>query len=325
MGYQQAPIASNPANGVNNIPLTGGAGAQAGQGVSSGMAGANGGGDGAVQPEELLDVLRKIQNAPMSQAQQFQGEVEGLLNRSQNPQIQQQLQRLLHAMVMTSDPRQQTVDPASGKKDPTAADIARKLYEEIKQMTSQQKPPQQQAQQQTASAIRVSLVRVAQQKPKKKTRGNPFRVLMGKVGKLLDHGLEKSTIVREIKKRINFDEDTIARAVDIVKDYNKSKRRNDRAEEAADGGKSEKKSSTVFNAARWAATQRDGKDGSESGVYDVKPDFAKRSTAELIARKSWLEDLRDMGKNAASQSGVASELKSINAALKARGFDESEL
>ena len=61
-------------------------------------------------------------------------------------------------------------------------------------------------------------------KKKKKTRGNPFRVLMGKVGKLLDHGIEKNDIVRYLAKLKFWNKETIERAVDIVRDYNKKKK-----------------------------------------------------------------------------------------------------
>ena len=41
---------------------------------------------------------------------------------------------------------------------------------------------------------------------------------MGKVGKLLDHGVEKNDIVRYIAKLKYWNKETIERAVDIVKD-----------------------------------------------------------------------------------------------------------
>lgn len=330
-GYQQVGVASNPANGINNIPLDGGA-----------EAGDNG---GAVNPDELLALLKKIQGAPSEQAGQYQSGVEDFLDRSQNPEIQKRLKQILYALTMTSNPRQTTVDPATGNDDPDAAQIAQKLIREINQMTQTQQKPQkpedapdgqQNTGQSGVTADSRALIRWAQRAPKKKTRGNPFRVLMGKVGKLLDHGLEKSTIVREIKKRINFGEDTIARAVDIVKDYNKSKRQKNRAEDSASkktdtheekspAATRDQKSSVVFNAARWAAKSVPTPADDPGGVYAAKPQFEKRSTAELIARKSWLEDLRDMGKSAADQGDCASELKTIRAALSSRGFSDSEL
>lgn len=338
----QAPaLASNPANNINNIPLSG---TQLEQGDT-------------LTSEEIQKVLTSIMQSSSSNVANLRFDVEKMLSRSQNPNVQERLRQILHALTMNSDPKMRTVDPSTGKEDPTPADIAKKLSQEITQMNKDEKtnkddsgknaaqnnggnsfsaPAMPQAMPaQTVAKSNVFNLREAQAK-KKKTRGNPFRVLMGKVGKLLDHGLEKSTIVREIKKRINFDEDTIARAVDIVRDYNKSKRRDYRAkgnmddkkeDKKKDGTKdksSEKKSNAVYNGLRVSQAQGareiDGND-----IYTAKPDFEKRSTAELMARATWLLDLQGMGKDADSQVGASGELKSIRAALKLRGFDEKEL
>jgi hypothetical protein len=158
-----------------------------------------------------------------------------------------------------------------------------------------------------------------EQRNKKKTRGNPFRVLMGKIGKLLDHGLDKRTIVKYISKENTWDDDTVEKAVKVVMDYNTKKKEKE--------VKREKTSSESFNLTRFAARDIDG------SILDAKPDYEKRSTAELMARATWLNDLAKYnqktpqgdGRKAASKEGVAAELKAIKSALKSRGFELNEL
>lgn len=158
-----------------------------------------------------------------------------------------------------------------------------------------------------------------EQSKKKKTRGNPFRVLMGKIGKLLDHGLDKRTIVKYISKENTWDDDTIEKAVKVVMEYNTKKKEKEVNKEAS--------SSEAFNLTRFAARDIDG------SILDAKPDFEKRSTSELMARATWLNDLLEYnqktpqgdGRKAASKEGVAAELKAIKSALKSRGFELNEL
>ena len=161
-------------------------------------------------------------------------------------------------------------------------------------------------------------LREAQVKKKKKTRGNPFRVLMGKVGKLLDHGLEKKDIVRYLAKQKFWTNETIERAVDIVRDYNKKKKQDSDDDKDV---KEEKKASAINN------IKTAGLD------YSEEPDFEKRSTSELLFRAYYLEELMDYdkntpqgsGKDAASKEGASAELKKIKTELKKRGESLEDL
>jgi hypothetical protein len=173
---------------------------------------------------------------------------------------------------------------------------------------------------------------------------------MGKVGKLLDHGLEKREITRYLLKQKMWGEETIERAIDIVRDYNKKKRRDD-----PDGDKAEKSKKKAFvmpeklseRVAERLASMTDEEfdkliqtrisqksdSNKEEGVYEVKADFTKRSTSELMARATWLMSLKEYGKDtpqgdgkkAADTKGVTTELKAIRKALEDRGFDADEL
>jgi hypothetical protein len=204
-------------------------------------------------------------------------------------------------------------------------------------------------------------------KKKKKTKGNPFKVLMGQVGKLLDHGVSKSAIVRHLSKSSSFDEDTIDRAVDIVKEYNRKKQRQDDVAELdgaspdteADAGEEtqtlvkpdsaksegafenpvsednglfgEDERDAGFNYERWVESQR--ATGTARDLYEAKPQWEKRSTAELFARLQWLNSLEKYGKTtpqgdgraAADKAGASSQMGSITAELKARGFNQEEI
>jgi hypothetical protein len=142
---------------------------------------------------------------------------------------------------------------------------------------------------------------------------------MGKVGKLLDHGVDKNDIVRYISKLKYWNKETIERAVDIVKEYNK------KLEQGKDKDDETKKKANTVNlseSVKIAALN-----------YDSKPNFEKRSTPELIMRACFLMDLQDYSKttkqgdfkDAADKKGVSEELKQIRTALTNRGFDKEEL
>ena len=180
------------------------------------------------------------------------------------------------------------------------------------------------------------------QQRKKKTRGNPFRVLMGKVGKLLDHGVEKNDIVRTIAKLKFWEKPMIEKAVEIVQDYNRKQRsKKDDNEKTALNEKTvnleelqeqnEQVKKTVDQLKDLASK---GKKTKTAAIdYDRKPDFKKRSTGELVARVCYLLDLQDYSKNTKqgdfkdpeSKKGVTEELKQIKSALVDRGFDKEEL
>jgi hypothetical protein len=278
LSQSEPPLASNPANGINNIPL-------------------NGNEVEGVTKDELRQLLKKLQSNSLNYTE-LSNEVVIIADRVQDSNLRQDLYKLSKALLMSNDGRTRTKDPITKKLDPSYTDIANKIestyLQEAKNVYNNSK--------------------VAQVKKKKKTRGNPFRVLMGKVGKLLDHGVEKNDIVRYISKLKYWNKETIERAIDIVRDYNK-KLEQDKPAKEKEAGVSE-------NSIKTAAID-----------YDKKPDFLKRSTPELIMRACFLMDLQDYSKttkqgdfkDAADKKGVSEELKQIKAALKDRGFDNEEL
>jgi hypothetical protein len=117
-----------------------------------------------------------------------------------------------------------------------------------------------------------------------------------------------------------WNEETISKAVDVVSDYSKKTRSKEKKFK-------EKNSSVNESSLRISAID------ATTSIYEVDPDFTKRSTAELMARASWLNDLNNYNektpqgdmRKAANKDGVNAELKKIREALKARGFELNEL
>jgi hypothetical protein len=131
---------------------------------------------------------------------------------------------------------------------------------------------------------------------------------MGKVGKLLDHGLEKREIIRYLLKEKIWNEQTISNAVGIVKEYNKKKQRKTRKKEAQ----------TLPNTAQdWPR---------------LDLDFDKKSNPELIMVLTWLNSLDHMdnknnafGKEVADRSDVKTKIRKIKKVLLDRGMDQKYL
>lgn len=300
------PLASNPATaeklGLNNQLLNG----SDESGESNGLS-----------PEELSGFLSKIINGYKGEG--MISELEQIVAKATNDEIIDSLTKIGNAEKFYQTNKTPVTDPSTGKQDPKAPEIATKLLEKIKPLIK---------------AKRMYNHRIAQTvvKNKKKTRGNPFRVLMGKVGKLLDHGIEKTDIVRYLAKLKYWNGETIERAVDIVRDYNKKKKSKDNntkstskkevIEDVIEDTKNHKASSTNRNT-KVAALD-----------YDKAPDFTKKSTADLIMRVCYLLDVaednkstiqvKDMDKNVDKKS-AKSQLKDIRIALEKRGFDKDDL
>ena len=313
------PLASNPANGINNIPL-------------------NGENIEGVTKDQMRQLMVKIK-ASNSNFGELSNEVTLIADEVQDKNLRHQLYKLSKALLMSNNNQTRTKDPITQELDPSYSDIANKIEEtylvEDKNVYNNSK--------------------TAQVKKKKKTRGNPFRVLMGKVGKLLDHGVNKNDIVRYISKLKYWNKETIERAVDIVKEYNKKL---DQGKDKDEKPEKSEKTADVVDLKKLLdkkeEVDKETKDVEEtveqindteekinknasvkiaSLNYDAKPNFEKRSTPELIMRACFLMDLQDYSKttkqgdfkDAADKKGVAEELKQIRTALTNRGFDKEEL
>lgn len=301
----EMPEASSP-GGPNNIPLSG----NEETGVSKKDA------------KKLLDEV-KSSNDP----QKLTEKITSVADNVQNKDLQKKLYHLSDTTQMASDPKKRTKDPQTGEYDPNHVEYADKIEREF-----------------LAEVKAVYNFRQSQkvQQKKKKTRGNPFRVLMGKVGKLLDHGVEKNDIVRTIAKLKYWEKPMIEKAVEIVQDYNRKQRTkkedNEKTalnEETVNLEELREKNEQVKKTVdQLKDLTSEGKNTKTAAIdYDRKPDFMKRSTGELIARACYLLDLQDYSKNTKqgdfkdpeSKKGVTEELKQIKSALVDRGFDKEEL
>jgi hypothetical protein len=299
------PPGSNPSTsdavGATNMPLNGQQQGQQEQGLTL---------------KKFNSLMDKIINESMSIG--LSAEIENAISESTRPEVREKLIKILNSSNLNGDKRKLTRNPDNlNQRDPTPIELAKKYKEEVNKLVK-------------GNAVYNN--RTAQQaiKPKKKTRGNPFRVLMGKVGKLLDHGVEKNDIVRFLAKLKYWNNETVERAVDIVRDYNKKKNRDTKKEKSIKEQKNVKdkieneleKHAETKNIIRTAGLD-----------YDAEPDYSKSSTAELIMRTMYLSDLLVVDKNTkqgdfkdpVSKKGVAQKLSAIKKALTDRGFDKEEL
>jgi hypothetical protein len=281
-------IASNPANGINNIPLSNGD-------------------NTTVQKSQLLSLLENTYRAKPDELHELKSVYEDFILKVQNEMIQKKLGIIMRAIDMSNDPRRQTIDPSTGQKDPTAQELALKLYKGLKKQDDYKndKSEENLMENKVEAAPKFNLKMAQAPKKKKKTRGNPFRVLMGKIGKLLDHGIKKSDIVRYLAKQKYWNAETIEKAVDVVKEYNTKKER-------------KTKSSNDLNV----------RTASED-IYSVENDYNKMSTIDLIQRSIFLMSVVDSDKKTIGVEGkepvdkhiAKKELTKIKEALKARDYD----
>jgi len=295
-------LASNPAMGINNLDLraVGADGMQANQQSSDG-----------VSVKEMINILDKFADSSIQNINDVKTDLEEIFPKITREEYRKMISQLMNSIDYANDPKKRTKNPSTGKYDPTPQELAQRMKHKLNHI----KDVNSQKSEKVGSTIMAFNSRQAQVKKKKKTRGNPFRVLMGKVGKLLDHGLEKKDIVRYLSKQKYWNNETIERAVDIVRDYNKKIKRDSKDEEPT------KKSSKESN------IKTAGYD------YDTKPDFEKRSTPELISRAYFLDDLLAYNKTtpqgdfkeAASKEGAKEELAKIKTELKNRGMDLTNL
>jgi len=258
--------------------------------------------------EEMIDILKQCQSFPDHHKKRH---LENLASRVSSPAISM---RMIEIIQSTDTPNSlsnglqiknpQFDDPNIKSKENfnvNTNDLIRSLIDELRSG-------------QRMSETGFNLQKFSQKKTddKKKSRGNPFRVLMGKVGKLLDHGLERRDIVRYLLKEKIWNEDTIEKSIKIVKDYNKKKH------VKKDKSKSTKEAQTLLtNAPEWP------KIGSV--------DYSKRSTPELITSILWLSSITKVNpiradvKEIEDRSGVKTMIRNIRSELINRGMSEVAL
>lgn len=247
---------------------------------------------GGITIDELIQILEHCLHG--GNAESIVPHLESARSRVQHPEYSKRLGNIIGAFqVPDRNMLMVAKDPDSGKPYPNSKQLIQELLNDLKRHKKM-------------SETAFNFNKYSQQSPnrKKKTRGNPFRVLMGKVGKLLDHGLEKREIVRYLLKEKIWNEETISKAVKIVKEYNKKKHRRVH--------KNHKEAQTLPNTAQdWPR---------------LEVDFSKRSNAELITSLCWLNSLDKMdSKEVADRAGVKTMIRKIKSTLNERGMSDDDL
>ena len=179
----------------------------------------------------------------------------------------------------------------------------------------------------------------------KKKKGNPFKVLMGRVQKLLDHGIdERNQVVRTLmrQKGNRWKRETIEKAFTLVKDRNVRDERTKQNEEATEMPKA-----ASFNMAEYLGMRRqaenekpekeipDVRTEQRESLYSVDRPMSSLSMGELISRLQYLvtavnSENTMMGENLVAYRGVdksamSKQADAIKAELTNRGYDADML
>ena len=321
-GYGGSASVPGQVPGAENIPLNDLAQQQQQQGQNFSPAENNQTGANIENVKDLLNEIIGNTNPDITERKKIQSDISNIKGQVQDPAIATQLHNLEGAIASNSNPDRLTRDLTTGEEERSAQDLAQDILDLVENMENKK---QDTAEQNITTAAKKSPAN--EYAPKKKTRGNPFRVLMGQVGKLLDHGMNKRDIIKYLLRKKYWGEDMISKAVDIVKDYNKKKKRKPAKKEAS------------FNLNKYAqmidtnetelANKIPFKSDNDAGIT---PDWTKRSTAELFARIQWLNSLRAYASDThretddvADIKGAATQQKQIKTELKKRGFTAKEI
>jgi hypothetical protein len=140
-------------------------------------------------------------------------------------------------------------------------------------------------------------------------KSNPFKVLMGIVGKLLDKGWSSQDIIRNVRKTTKFNPKTIKHCVQIMKNYNKKLKR---------------ESYSLNRMSVFAAVQ------DEIEFISIEDDFNKKSTRELMDRLYYLNGCKkyDAGSDngpKGSLSSIDDEIQKVKNALKNRSWTDKDI
>lgn len=258
-------------------------------------------GSGALSPQELYGILENVVKNPTLEANS--SSLDDALQKATNPEMKTKIKRIIDALKFEGNGKPPTRNLDTGEYYKTGPDKAKALMEELKPMINEQESNQ----------VTAQVKKRNKDKDKDKKRGNPFQVLLGQIGKLKDHGASNQEVKKFLKKDGVFDTDLIEKAIKVYEDLQKKKT----------------KKAFVLSEYRVALAAKK----QDATLYDVEPEWSKRSTNELMARLGWLKSLEGMttatqqgeGREAFSKEGAKEEIAKIKKALRARGFEDSEL
>lgn len=137
----------------------------------------------------------------------------------------------------------------------------------------------------------------------KHKKGNPFKVLMGLVGKMLDHGMGKREIVRKILRQENnkWKPETIEKCIKVVKDARKKETK-------------KKLSSTHFNFYKYSQSKNIDNSEKRESIYDIHRNIKLMSTMELVSRMGYLNAVSSF------DAGLLNENNPGNKQLKGKQY-----
>ena len=159
---------------------------------------------------------------------------------------------------------------------------------------------------------------------KKRKKGNPFKVLMGLVGKMLDHGMVRREIVKKVLRQEGnkWKPETIEKCIKIVSKGRKKEKQK----------KQEKKSMTTFNLHKYAQKKEPE---SRKSIYDIPRTVKLMSTMELVSRLAYLIGAAsfDAGAQNENKPGtkdlnigqVKKDLNTVKAELKRRNYSKEQV
>ena len=280
-------------------------------GNSPGVQLSNGGGQGMGMPgmEEgnqqktpLRDIVGDLLHAAARNT--APEEIALIAKKAMNTEIPQELMgnegafKMINALGRraTEDQSSQAINPDTGIKEHTLDQLASQIANEAgwnpEELIEEAEERSNMSEQNIGvqASLRTAADSSDSQNPlKKRKRGNPFKVLMGKVQKLLDHGLGKNEIVKKLKK--DWDPETISRCVGIVKEYNRRNKRKDKSKDDSEGSE-DKKAFNLKHYMERSAAEKPGfkyedKKPRES-IYDIERDPSMQSTMELLTRLTYL-------------------------------------
>lgn len=168
---------------------------------------------------------------------------------------------------------------------------------------------------------------------KKRKKGNPFKVLMGLVGKMLDHGMGRREIINKVMKQKGnkWQEETVEKCIKVVQ--------NSRKKEYV-----EKKSmDNKFNLYKYAQDKKISKEKdvnikdfeTRDSIYDIHRNIKLMSTMELISRLAYINGLLNFDMFSSNENnGVGKsidsrqfkkDLESLKNELARRNYSKEEI
>lgn len=171
----------------------------------------------------------------------------------------------------------------------------------------------------------------------KRKKGNPFKVLMGLVGKMLDHGMERREIVKKVTRQEGnkWKPETIEKCIKVVRNSRKKEHKQKDEEKTAMSNK--------FNLYKYSQKKNVSKENNEKikdfegrkSIYDIPRNIKLMSTMELISRLAYLNGAvgfefsgcneNNPGGKELKTSQFTKDLKAVKSELSRRNYNDEQI